>query len=259
MYTKDIFIVINILTILLLCFSAMFVFFINILLCMALFALLLAATISFGIFLKKSSMDTRYKKHVLFSRVISIITAAAIIFPMAMCMGFNNNKACHGLKLCAFSYGGQNIMQNRVKALPKKLPKNCDNYRFRLGHGLKKMEFDAASAFVKFSTDNDTLVAYEAEFIEKGYKQLSPDFTFEDFLRKNKIKEDEILEYYETMNLAITNYLVDIGVPWYLDGHLNDKTFNLSYDVIVYDFSEKLGFSAGCILDYTNGIVIFWA
>ena len=45
---------------------------------MALFALLLAATISFGIFLKKSAEDTRYKKHVLISRVISIITAAAI-------------------------------------------------------------------------------------------------------------------------------------------------------------------------------------
>ena len=50
-----------------------------------------------------------------------------------------------------------------------------------------------ARAFVKFSTDNDTLAAYEAEFIEKGYKQLSPNFTFEDFLRKNKIKEDEIV------------------------------------------------------------------
>lgn len=258
MYTKDIFIVINILTLLLLCFSAMFTFFINILLCMALFALLLAATISFGIFLKKSAEDTRYKKHVLISRVISIITAAAIIFPMVVCMGFNN-KACYGLKLFVFSCGEANIEQNRAKALPKNLPQNCDNYCFKLSHGLKKKNTSAASAVVKFSTDNDTLAAYEAEFIEKGYKQLSPDFTFEDFLRKNKIKEDEILEYYETMNLAITDYLVDIGVPWYLDGHLTDKTFNLSYDVIVYDFSEKLGFSAGCMLDYTNGIVIFWA
>ena len=255
---KAIFTLINIFMALALLFAAIIVFFMNTLLYSALFALLLAATISFGIFLKKSSMDTRYKKHVLISRVISIITAAAIIFPMVVCMGFNN-KDCYGLKLFVFSCGEANIEQNRAKALPKNLPQNCDNYCFKLSHGLKKMDTSAASAVVKFSTDNDTLAAYEAEFIEKGYKQLSPDFTFEDFLRKNKIKEDEILEYYETMNLAITDYLVDIGVPWYLDGHLTDKTFNLSYDVIVYDFSEKLGFSAGCMLDYTNGIVIFWA
>ena len=256
---KAIFTLINIFMALVLLFAAIIVFFMNTLLYLALFALLLAAIISFGIFLKKSSMDTRYKKHVLISRVISIITAAVIIFPTVVCVGFDNNKDCYGLKLFVFSCGEANIEQNRAKALPKKLPKNCDNYCFKLSHGLKKMDTSAASAVVKFSTDNDTLAAYEAEFIEKGYKQLSPDFTFEDFLRKNKIKEDEILEYYETMNLAITDYLVDIGVPWYLDGHLTDKTFNLSYDVIVYDFSEKLGFSAGCMLDYTNGIVIFWA
>ena len=255
---KAIFTLINIFMALVLLFAAIIVFFMNTLLYLALFALLLAAIISFGIFLKKSAEDTRYKKHVLISRVISIITAAAIIFPMVVCMGFNN-KDCYGLKLFVFSCGEANIEQNRAKALPKNLPQNCDNYCFKLSHGLKKMDTSAASAVVKFSTDNDTLAAYEAEFIEKGYKQLSPDFTFEDFLRKNKIKEDEILEYYETMNLAITDYLVDIGVPWYLDGHLTDKTFNLSYDVIVYDFSEKLGFSAGCMLDYTNGIVIFWA
>ena len=74
---------------------------------MALFAILLAATISFGIFLKKSAEDTRYKKHVLISRVISIITAAAIIFPMVVCMGFNN-KDCYGLKLFVFSCGEEN-------------------------------------------------------------------------------------------------------------------------------------------------------
>ena len=256
---KAIFTLINIFMALVLLFAAIIVFFMNTLLYLALFALLLAAIISFGIFLKKSAEDTRYKKHVLISRVISIITAAVIIFPTVVCVGFDNNKDCYGLKLFVFSCGEENIKQNRAKALPKKLPKNCDNYCFKLSHGLKKMDTSAASAVVKFSTDNDTLAAYEAEFIEKGYKQLSPDFTFEDFLRKNKIKEDEILEYYETMNLAITDYLVDIGVPWYLDGHLTDKTFNLSYDVIVYDFSEKLGFSAGCMLDYTNGIVIFWA
>ena len=260
MYTKDIFIVINILTLLLLCFSAMLVFFINILLCMALFALLLAATISFGIFLKKSSMDTRYKKHVLISRVISIITAAAIIFPMVMCIGFNNNKACYGLKLFVFSCGEANIEQNRAKALPKNLPKNCDNYCFKLSHGLKKKDTSAASAVVKFSTDNDTLAAYEAEIIENGYKQVNSDVTFAKFVREYELTEDDITVYLDNPSSLHYDYLYKKGVPYFVLEKIDDKMAGeFNRDFTVYDFSEKLGFYAGCMLDYTNGIVIFWA
>lgn len=260
MYTKDIFIVINILTLLLLCFSAMLVFFINILLCMALFALLLAATISFGVFLKKSAEDTRYKKHVLISRVISIITAAAIIFPMVMCIGFNNNKACYGLKLFVFSCGEQNITQNRAKALPKTLPDNCENYYFILSHGIKKMDLSAASAVVKFSTDNDTLAAYEAEIIENGYKPVNPDVTFASFVREYELTEDDITVYLDNPSSLHYDYLYKKGVPCFVLEKIDDNIAGeFNRDFTVYDFSEKLGFSAGCMLDYTNGIVIFWA
>lgn len=259
MYTKDIFIVINILTILLLCFSAMFTFFINILLCMALFALLLAATISFGIFLKKSAEDTRYKKHVLISRVISIITAAAIIFPMVVCMGFNN-KDCYGLKLFVFSCGEANIEQNRAKALPKNLPQNCDNYCFKLSHGLKKMNTSAASAVVKFSTDNDTLAAYEAEIIENGYKPVKPDVTFASFVREYELTKDDITVYLDNPSSLHYDYLYKKGVPCFVLEKIDDNIAGeFNRDFTVYDFSEKLGFHAGCMLDYTNGIVIFWA
>ncbi len=256
---KAIFTLINIFMALVLLFSAMFVFFMNILLCMALFAILLATTISFGIFLKKSSMDTRYKKHVLISRIISIITAAAIIFPMVVCMGFNN-KDCYGLKLFVFSCGEANIKQNRAKALPKNLPQNCDNYCFKLSHGLKKKNTSAASAVVKFSTDNDTLAAYEAEIIENGYKQVKPDVTFASFVREYELTEDDITVYLDNPSSIHYDYLYKKGIPCFVLEKIDDNIAGeFNRDFTVYDFSEKLGFSAGCILDYTNGIVIFWA
>lgn len=260
MYTKDIFIVINVLTLLLLCFSAMFTFFMNIVLCMALFALLLAATVILCKFRKKSAEDTRYKKHVLISRIISIITAAAIIFPTVVCVGFDSNKDCYDLKLCVFSCGGDNIKQNRAKALPKMLPQNCDNYYFRLGHGLKKMDFSAASAVVKFSTDNDILAAYEAEIIENGYKQVKPDVTFASFVREYELTEDEITLYLDNPSSIHYDYLYKKGVPYFVLEKIDDNIAGeFNRDFTVYDFSEKLGFHAGCMLDYTNRIVILWA
>ena len=257
---KAIFTLINIFMALVLLFSAMFVFFMNILLCMALFAILLAATISFGIFLKKSADDTRYKKHVLISRIISIITAAAIIFPMVMCIGFNNNKACYGLKLFVFSCGQANIEQNRAKALPKTLPDNCENYYFILSHGIKKKDTSAASAVVKFSTDNDTLAAYEAEIIENGYKPVNPDVTFASFVREYELTEDDITVYLDNPSSLHYDYLYKKGVPCFVLEKIDDNIAGeFNRDFTVYDFSEKLGFSAGCMLDYTNGIVILWA
>ena len=257
---KAIFTLINIFMALVLLFAAIIVFFMNTLLYSALFALLLAATISFGIFLKKSSMDTRYKKHVLISRVISIITAAVIIFPTVVCVGFDNNKDCYGLKLFVFSCGEDNIKQNRAKALPKKLPQNCDNYCFKLSHGLKRMDFSAASAIVKFSTDNDTLAAYEAEIIENGYKQVKPDVTFASFVREYELTEDDITVYLDNPSSIHYDYLYKKGVPYFV---LEKIDYNIAgefnRDFTVYDFSEILGFHAGCMLDYTNGIVIFWA
>lgn len=257
---KAIFTLINIFMALVLLFAAMFTFFINILLCMALFALLLAATVILCKFRKKSAEDTRYKKHVLISRVISITTAVAIIFPMVMCIGFNNNKACYGLKLFVFSCGEENIKQNRAKALPKMLPQNCDNYCFKLSHGLKRMDFSAASAVVKFSTDNDTLAAYEAEIIENGYKQVKPDVTFASFVREYELTEDDITVYLDNPSSIHYDYLYKKGVPYFVLEKIDDNIAGeFNRDFTVYDFSEKLGFSAGCILDYTNGIVIFWA
>ncbi len=256
---KAIFTLINIFMALVLLFAAIIVFFMNTLLYLALFALLLAAIISFGIFLKKSAEDTRYKKHVLISRVISIITAAAIIFPMVVCMGFNN-KDCYGLKLFVFSCGEENIKQNRAKALPKKLPQNCDNYCFKLSHGLKRMDFSAASAVVKFSTDNDTLAAYEAEIIENGYKQVKPDVTFASFVREYELTEDDITVYLDNPSSIHYDYLYKKGVPYFVLEKIDDNIAGeFNRDFTVYDFSEKLGFHAGCMLDYTNGIVIFWA
>ncbi len=257
---KAIFTLINIFMILVLLFAAIIVFFMNTLLYSALFALLLAATVILCKFRKKSAEDTRYKKHVLISRVISIITAAAIIFPMVVCVGFDSNKACYDLKLRVFSCGGDNIKQNRAKALPKKLPKNCDNYYFRLGHGLKKMDFSAASAVVKFSTDNDTLAAYEAEIIENGYKQVKPDVTFASFVREYELTEDDITVYLDNPSSIHNDYLYKKGVPYFVLEKIDDNIAGeFNRDFTVYDFSEKLGFHAGCMLDYTNRIVIFWA
>lgn len=261
MRTKDSFIVMNVLILILLCFAAMIEFLMNFWLCMALPALLIATTVLLCKFRKKSAEDIRFRKYVIISRIISIITAAMLILPTVMSIGFNSNKSCYGLKLFVFSCGAENIRQNRTQALPKKLPRNCEDYYFRLSHGLRNdFEINAASAIVKFSTDKDTMAAYEAEFIEKGYKQPFPDFAFEDFLRKKEMKEEEILEYYEHISQAMTDYLCyDKGVPWHVGEELRNKTVDLSHDVIVYDFSEKLGFSSGCLLDYDSGIVIFWA
>lgn len=261
MRTKDSIIALNVLITLVLCFAAMIEFLMNFWLCLVLPALLIGATVLLCEFRRKSTEDTRFRKHVIISRIISIITAAMLMLPTVMSIGFNSSKSCYGLKLFVFSCGGENIRQNRTQALPKKLPPNCEDYYFSLSHGLRNdFEIYAASAIVKFSTDKDTLAAYEAEFIEKGYKQPSPDFTFEDFLRKKEIKEEEIFEYYEHISQAIVEYLCyDKGVPWHVGERLEDKMMDLSHNVIVYDFGEKLGFSSGCLLDYDSGIVIFWA
>lgn len=246
--------------ILVLLFAAIIVFFMNTLLYSTLFALLLAATVILCKFRKKSAEDTRYKKHVLISRIISIITAAVIIFPTVVCMGFNNNKACYDLKLCVFSCGAENIKQNRAKALPKNLPQNCDNYCFKLSHGLKKMDFSAASAVVKFSTDNDILAAYEAEIIENGYKPVKPDVTFASFVREYELTEDEITLYLDNPSSIHYDYLYKKGVPYFVLEKIDDNIAGeFNRDFTVYDFSEKLGFHAGCMLDYTNRIVILWA
>lgn len=200
-----------------------------------------------------------YKKHVTICRVIAVILTVILCGSPIMMTFFNRTKPFYHLKQAVYSLGICNISEQRTEAFPDFLPWKCKDYYFRIKPLVPFPEGTNTFACVSFYTDKETIEKYEREFAGKGYKQLSPDFTFEDFLRKNKIKEEEILEYYETTNLAMTDYLVDIGVPWYLDGRLADKTINLSHDVIVYDFSEKLGFSSGCILDYNSGIVVFWA
>ncbi len=260
MHTKDSFIVINVLITLVLCFAAMIEFLMNFWLCLVLPALLIGATVLLCEFRRKSAEDSRFRKHEIISRIISILTAAMLMLPTVMSVGFNSSKSCYGLKLFVFSCGAENIRQNRTQALPKKLPPNCEDYYFRLSHGLQKMEFSAASAVVKFSTDNDTLAAYEAEIIENGYKPVKPDVTFAKFVREYELTEDDITVYLDNPSSLHYDYLYKKGVPYFVLNALDDNmAAEFNRDFTVYDFSEKLGFSAGCIINYDKGIVLFWA
>ena len=210
-----------------------------------------------AVFYNKKMTDAKYKKYLLFSRISSIILAATLFFVPVIQLLSAENQSYYGLKRAVYSFGSANIKDNRAEALPKTLPDNCENYYFMLDDLLHTREY-GLSAIVKFSTDKDTIAAYEAEFAEKGYIITNSAETFEDYLRNEEFNFSDPDE----RQAAFSSYLGKYGTFCCMSHSYDFKKINItdfSKNFIVYDFNEKLGFYASCVIDKDNGIVMFCA
>ncbi len=207
---------------------------------------------------RKYKQNFYYKKHVIICRVIAI-TLTVIICGLPMIMVFfNRTKPFYHLKQAVYSCGFSNIFELRTREFPDFLPKECEDYYFRIKPHAPFPEAPDTFASVSFYTDEETIEKYEREFAEKGYEKANSDKTFEDIMIEKQINLSEISEM-DSRWLTKT-YIKEKGVPYYIVNFTEEeKILDLSHDVIVYDFKSKLGFTSGCLLDYDSGIVIFWA
>lgn len=211
-------------------------------------------------YFKKSKINFYYKKHVNICRVIAITLTVIICGSPIIMVFFNRTKPFYHLKQAVYSCGLRNICEWRTREFPDFLPWECEDYYFRIKAPAPFPEATDTYACVSFYTDKQTMKKYEQEFAEKGYETVNDDKTFEDIMLENGVDISELTEYCDDMEWVVDTYLREKGTPYYVSFSVNDeKKQDLTHDVIVYDFRSKLGFTSGCLLDYTNGIVIFWA
>lgn len=207
---------------------------------------------------KKYKQNFYYKKHVIICRVIAITLTVIICGSPIIMVFFNRTKPFYHLKQAVYSCGLRSISQQRTREFPDFLPLECEDYYFRIKPPAPFPEATDTYACVSFYTDEETMKKYEQEFAEKGYETVNSDKSFEDIMTEKKINLSEISEM--DSRWVTEAYISGKGVPYYISYSVNDeKLLNLSRDVIVYDFRNKLGFTSGCLLDYNSGLVIFWA
>ncbi|MBR5514030.1 MAG: hypothetical protein IKV85_08630 [Ruminococcus sp.] len=218
------------------------------------------ANVILKVYYNKYKRNYYYKKHVNICRIIAIILTLIIFGSPLMVMFFNRTKPFYHLKQAVYSCGYRSMSKQRTRAFPDFLPRECEDYYFRIKAPAPFPEATDTYACVSFYTDEETIKKYEQEFAEKGYETINDDKTFESIMLEKNINPSELTEYFDDMTSAADIYLRGKGAPYFISMSVNDeKLLNLSHDVVVYNFRSKLGFTSGCLLDYESGIVIFWA
>ena len=177
------------------------------------------------------------------ARVAFVLTAVLFVSLPLVGVRFEHVKLFYVPKKLIYTYGVYTSPYTITEMLPKHLPDECRDYKFKTQLGSIAQDYHP-SAYLMFYTDSDSIAEYE-EFLNEF-----PD------CEKSDETESRMFSVGENGDYTNVTFVMPAAFPahaftWLDDTHKEE--FLDMRNAVVY---AKYG--RGCLLDHDSGLVVFW-
>ena len=159
-------------------------------------------------------------------------------------VNFEHDSQFYVLKKFIYTYGVYDVGSDIDEMLPKHLPDDCRDYKFKTQLGSIAQDYHP-SAYLMFHTDSGTISGYEERF-EKLTNCEKKDAASERFVRD---KNNDIVQY------AYPEAFPDHVFMWLDDVHKQDLLN--AENAVIYRMTDTY-YGRGCLIDYDSGLVVYW-